>query len=448
MNRRLLLIEARRSLGLWALLALPIWFWLNRTLPQVAPFWFETSLIVRNTTGAIGPILGGAAAWMAGRESRRGLHDLLATTPQPQLMRRLTTLLGATVWGLLGYLLVGVVILAFGWSRATWGSPFFGPILVGLVALPVYAALGFAIGRRFPGRFAAPLVAIGLLVVPVIVGESRDSRAFLSPLVSLSHSVWYGIGPDLTVLQLAFLFCLGAVAIATLALPARKRWQTALGCLLLLALLAVPVSVVWMIAPTRGGQELSTDPRYRSLELLPYIPVCKEAPMPVCVHPAYQGSLAETTASLNRLVAPILGLPGAPIRAEQGYAAVQGKDDLQGGTLWFDLYQQGASANHPTLPAFAVFGAVREPRSTMANCPASDSTDSSECLLAQAVIGRWLLRQAGVADAGTLSPPAQEGRVGPAVDRFAALDPATQRAWLEAHFADLRAGRVTLGEML
>ena len=443
MNGRLLLIESRRSLGLWALLALPVWFWLNRNLPQVAPFWFETSLIVRNTTGAIGPILGGAAAWMAGRESRRGLHDLLATTPQPQLLRRLTTMLGATVWGLLGYLLVGAVVLAFGWSRAAWGEPFFGPILVGLVALPVYAALGFAVGRRFTGRFTAPLVAIGLLVVPMIVGESRDSRAFLSPLVSLGGSAWYGIQPDLTVLQLAFLICFGVAAIATLAFPARKRWQTALGCLLLLALIAVPVAIVWTVAPARGGQELSTDPRYRALELIPYTPICAEGPLPVCVHPAYQGPLAESTATLNRLVAPILGLPGAPIRAEQGYAAVQGKDDLQGRTLWFALYQQGADA-HQTIPAFAVFGAVHDLRTAMVDCPAPDGND---CLLAQVVIGRWLLRQAGVADARTLSSPDQEGRVGPAVDRFAALDPATQRAWLEAHFADLRAGRVTLEEL-
>lgn len=443
MNGRLLLIEARRSVGLLALLAVPIWFWLNLNLPQVAPFWFETSLLVRNATGAIGPILGGAAAWMAGRESRRGLHDLLATTPQPQLTRRLTTMLGATVWGLLGYLLVGAVVLAFGWSRATWGGPFFSPILVGLVALPVYAALGFAIGRRFPGRFTAPLVAVALIVVPVIVGESRDSRAFLSPLVSLGGSVWYGVQPDLTALQLAFLLCLGGAALATLALPARKTWQTALICLSLTALLAIPGGVLWSVAPSHGGQGLSNDPRYRALELIPYTPVCAEGPLPVCVHPAYRGSLAETTARLNRLVAPILGLPGAPIRAEQGYAGVQGQDDPQGRTLWFDLYQQGALARK-TIPAFAVFGVVRGPSSTMANCP---SPDGNDCLLAQAVIGRWLLRQAGVADVGTLSSPDQEGRVGPPVDRFATLDPATQRAWLEAHFTDLRAGRVTLGEM-
>ncbi len=444
MNGRLLLIEARRSVGLLALLAVPVWFWLNRNLSQAAPFWFETSLIVRNATGAIGPILGGAAAWMAGRESRRGLHDLLATTPQPQLTRRLTTMLGATVWGLLGYLLVGAVVLAFGWSRATWGGPFFGPILVGLVALPVYAALGFAIGRRFPGRFAAPLVAVALIVVPVIVGQSRDSRAFLSPLVSLGGSVWYGVQPDLTALQLAFLLCLGGVALATLAPPARKPWQTALSCVMLTALLATPVAVIRAVAPSHGGQGLSNDPRYRTLELLPYMPVCMEAPMPVCVHPAYRGWLAETTASLNHLVAPIIGLPGVPLRAEQGYAAVQGKNDLQGRTLWFDLYQQGDVASRQTIPAFAVFGAVRDFHTTMVSCPAPDGND---CFLAQAVIGRWLLRQAGVAYIGTLSSPDQESRVGPAVDRFAALEPSTQRAWLEAHFADLRAGRVTLGEM-
>lgn len=440
MNGRLLLIEARRSVGLLALLAVPVWFWLNRNLSQAAPFWFETSLIVRNATGAIGPILGGAAAWMAGRESRRGLQDLLATTPQSQITRRLTTLLGATVWGLLGYLLVGAVVLAFGWSRATWGGPFFGPILVGLVALPVYAALGFAIGRRFPGRFAAPLVAVALLVVPFIVGQSRDSRAFLSPLVSLGGSVRYGIQPDLTGLQLAFLLCLGGVALATLALPARKPWQTALSCVMLTALLATPVAVIWAVAPSHGGQGLSNDPRYRTLELIPYTPICMEAPMPVCVHPAYRGWLAETTASLNHLIAPLLGLPGAPTRAEQGYAAVQGKGDTTGTTLWFTF---DAQPNGLAISSLVVFGLVNAPYvrpEAVSTCPAT----ATSCRFAQRAIGAWLLRRVGIDDTSLLH---DTGQATSAVDRFAALDPATQRAWLEAHFADLRAGRVTLEEM-
>jgi hypothetical protein len=34
-----------------------------------------------------------------------------------------------------------------------------------------------------------------------------------------------------------------------------------------------------------------------------------------------------------------------------------------------------------------------------------------------------------------------------AVDRFAALDPATRRTWLEEHFTDLRAGRIGLEDL-
>lgn len=445
MSARLLLIEARRSPGLWALLALPIWLWLNRDLARAAPFWFETSLIARNAAGVIGPILGGMSAWIAGRESRRGLGDLLATTPHPHLARRLTTWGGAVAWGVLGYLVIGVLALGAGWSRATWGGPFLGPILVGLVALPVYAALGFAIGRRSPGRFAAPLVAIALLVLPITVGEARNRWAFLSPLVSLGKSIWVGLQPDLTGLQLAFLLCLGAAALLSLALPARKRWRTALGCAALVALVAAPALAIGAVAPRRGGQELSTDPRYRALRFIPYTPVCAmAAPLPVCVHPAYHSSLDETTASLNRLVAPILGLPGAPTRAEQGYAAVQGRDvPAVATTLWFDL-----NAPRNVALTASTYSLVRDPAISLAGiATACPGNDPNSCLQAQAVIGRWLLRQAGVNDARTMSSPQEEGRVALAVDRFAALDPAAQRAWLEAHFADLRAGRLTLEDL-
>jgi len=261
MSGRLLLIEVRRRVGLWALLALPLRAWLNRQLPDVAPFWSETSVIIRNTAGLVGPLLGGAAAWMAGREARRGLGDLLATTARPQLARRLTTWAGVLARGGCAYLLSAAIIAGFSLSRATWGGPFLGPIPVGLVAVPVYAALGFALGRWFPGRFTAPFVTIALLVVPAMAAAAHGPYAFLSPVVRLNQSVWYGVRPDLTGLQLAFLLSLGGTALATAALPTRNVGRTMVLRSLVIGALVVATVALWSAAPVRGGQELSADPR-------------------------------------------------------------------------------------------------------------------------------------------------------------------------------------------
>ena len=50
---------------------------------------------------------------------------------------------------------------------------------------------------------------------------------------------------------------------------------------------------------------------------IPYTPVCSTNPLPVCVHPAYRAQLGETATLINRIAAPVVGLPGAPTRPEQ-----------------------------------------------------------------------------------------------------------------------------------
>ena len=338
MSGRLLRIETRRGAGLWLLLALPLFFWLHRDLPRFAPFWFQTSLTVRDGITIVGPLLAGVAAWLAGREARRGLGELLRTTPRPAFARRLVAYAGVALCGLAVYCLIGLAIVAFSWSRASWGGPIVGPMLVGLVAVPVYGALGFAVGRRLPSRFTPPLVVLALLFLQTFVGQQREWYAFLSPVVSINGSVWSGIQPDLAAQQSLFLLSVGGAALASLALTSRFQRTSALGVAVCALLVVGSTALVWHDAPIRGGQELSTDPRYRSFPVIPYEPACADAPLTVCVHPAYRDALTDTTASLNRLIAPILGLPGVPTRAEQGYPGLRA--DTTGETLWFSLYGQ------------------------------------------------------------------------------------------------------------
>lgn len=456
---RLLRIEARRSLGLWLLLAAPIliWFAFLQGLPRVAPLWFETSVMVRNLVTFAGPLLAGAAAWMAGRDRRRGIEDLLATTPRPAFARTLATWAGATAWGVLIYVAIGGGIMALSWLRATWGGPFVGPLLVGLVAIPTHAALGFALGRYFPSRFTAPLVTVALFFGQLFVGAQNAWYAFLSPMVSLNTSVWYGVRPDLTLQQVFFL--LGLIGLLLASLPLRDQRNRAAGgasCLAAALVTVAGVAIIWHDAPPRGGQDLSRDERFRNRQVIPYQPVCRDAPMPVCVHPAYQPYLDETTAVINRLVAPVVGLPGVPTRAEQGYPAITGNTDAT--TLWFDIQPQAqyweqlltTSVLYPLTTQVVFMPADGNSRSGSVRNPCPSSNPGS-CADAQQVIMRWLLRQTGLADdryqvGPRFTDPAYD-RITPTVERFAALDPAQQQKWLRAHFADLRAGKVRLEDL-
>lgn len=236
----------------------------------------------------------------------------------------------------------------------------------------------------------------------------------------------------------------GGAALAALALPARTVWRGATIGAIPLAALAVATVALWSAAPVRSGQELSVDPRYRALVPLPYTPACADAPLPVCVHPAYRASLGETTEALNALIAPVLGLPGVPTRAEQGYRNVQGQYDQSGDTIWFDTGTQPTDTRRLLLLRSAAFGIILDSMRRSDACPAADR---ASCLRAQVVLGDWLLREAGGSDSETLGAPGDVAAIAPAVERFSALDPRVRRDWLAAHFADLRAGRVPLEDL-
>ncbi len=69
---------------------------------------------------------------------------------------------------------------------------------------------------------------------------------------------------------------------------------------------------------------------------------------------------------------------------------------------------------------------------------------------AQAAIKAWLLRRAGLEPQCDLVEPSASERSNftpdecAAAERFAALDPGEQRLWLEANYAALRDGRLSL----
>ncbi len=236
MSSALLRIEVRRSV---ALLLFPVllglaWFYFNDALSFYRRFlWGEVSLAVRNTAFFAAPCLAGAAAWMAGRERRRGMGELLGTVPGSALGRQLASLLAVIFWGAAAYLLIAAILVAITARHATWGGPILWPGIVGLLALGTYAALGFLIGTALPSRFTAPLVAVlayfvqgmtrylGNIDTRIAVAPDLNWLTYLSPVVEIGAAPWYRVQPDVGGPQACFLLGLAGLALA--GLVARER---------------------------------------------------------------------------------------------------------------------------------------------------------------------------------------------------------------------------------
>lgn len=176
---RLLRIETRRNVGLWLCLTLvPLGLWSGSRYFRGGFFlWVESGAAVRNLAHFYGPVLAGGVAWMAGRDHRRGLRDLVATTARPAASRRLVTWTGTLFWGLLAYAAVGALLLGLTGVFATWGAPPWPLVLDGALALCAYAAVGHALGVVLPSEGAAALAAVITAALNVLVAPYSSLHA-------------------------------------------------------------------------------------------------------------------------------------------------------------------------------------------------------------------------------------------------------------------------------
>ncbi len=435
------------------ILAAIAWLQARNGLQTPVVVWPQVTVQARDWVVYLGPFVAAAAVWMGARERRHGMEDLLATTPHPAWRRRGATWTATTLWGLLAYVAVAAGILAYGAARATWGTPlawpFCWPLLIGLLALPAHAALGFALGRYAPSRFTPPLVAIALLLVQGYVGGAIGEgarvpawlpywAAYLSPAVYVDQSVWFGVTPNLCGPQALYLLGLTALALGGLAggdgrcLP---RWGAPLAGA---ALLVAGVILISRTAPTvkAGNPVMKSAVEARGVQLIPYAPLCGGAPVVVCVHPAYSARLHDAAALVNRVVAPVYGLPGVPTRAVQRSS---GHDAPADALVFYPI--TGAMGDEGAAAVVAVqlaWGRVARYDVTIDGQSSVHITGDG----ARTMLWLWLMRQAGY----NVPPPAQGfgNEVVATEQRFAALPTATQRAWLRAHYAALREGRVPL----
>jgi hypothetical protein len=509
---RALRLEFKRNAVRYALplLAAVFYFDTIRAAGGFPPVWtLRSSVIGDNTLIEFSVFAGGLAAWAGSREGRRKTVDLVGTTPRAAWARLSVALAGTLCWLLLAFL-AGVAVLYIQTAlQATWGGPPLWPVFVGTAGVTAVTVIGFTAGVLFPGRFTAPLAALGVAVLDLIgfrealgVTASSGTYALLSPNNSpppVDTGVYYHVAPDLSIVQAMFM---GGIAVALFGVlglaPGLRQMVSAAGRASLRAALArgdgwplraVAVILVacgvaasgtaFALAGTAkpdavGGWEIPALHSAASDQPVPVTLDCMSGSgFQVCVHPAFSFYLHDVAAALDPVAAEIAGLPGAPVSAQE-VASVSGGNEVQ----------SGISGNPPVFDFTAqhvgtLFGEfIGIPETSYIESSAIPDAAMWREGFRQGLLDAFLTgpaQQAGpvpldaaqqavenalMTAAG--SPPRQaftgmnmNGKITPqtaaevsaSAQRFAALSARARRAWLAAHLAALRAGTITLAEL-
>ncbi|MCW2879620.1 MAG: hypothetical protein JWQ95_3720 [Sphaerisporangium sp.] len=449
---RLLGIEVRRNAvpPLLPVLALLTWMSpIGRHLVPVA-LWPDRSTDLQSLIMGVGPAVAGAAAWMASREHRRGMADLLASTPTNRWVRAMVTWGATTAWAALFYATAGAVVFAITATQATWGGPVLWPVLVGFVALVACSAAGFAVGHRFPSRFTAPLAAVGLLLVmsaatsAAIGGAALGLLSPLYPSIGLASAVFYAVRPDLAVVQMVCYLGVAWIALGSMVPFRTARHQLRrTGLALVAAGVVLAGTAIGLVATSHRDAQGVVVPALHDTATdlaIPYTPVCSRTPLKVCVHPAYSRELAVLAEMINRIAAPLAGVPGRPARAEQ---RAGGEGDVP-----FHVHGDPAVL---TIPHFIIRGTLAPPafasavETRVALALVAATTSPERATGAQRALALYLLTQAGNAPNPDLLPVGAVARA--AAKRLAALDPATRGSWLHSHLDAVRNGTLSVKDI-
>jgi len=450
-------LEARRNITplLLPVMALLLWFSpYGRSLGDLA-LWARRSSALQESLLGIAPFMAGVAAWTASRDGRGQTLDLLATTPRGSWRRGLYGWAATTLWGLLFYALAAALLFGLTAREATWGGPSWWAVAVGAVTIVTFSAAGHALGVLFPGRFVAPLTAVGsflAIVVGAVVKTQNNPYGLVTPVgtsIDPDRAMFYKTGPAEDIVQLLFLTGVTAVAIGVLALPAAAggRWVRRTGTALTAAGIATAMAALWLA----GGAKVNVNegrifiPHLQSTpadQEISYTPVCDRSPIPACVHPAYRRTLGQVAAALRPVTVQLAGLPGAPQRID---LRLNGPSTPVGGAppvLYLEPPLDAADAGEPIrggdaqqLRSFLVTDVVTAP--------------GSEPTAAQQAVMLGVLAVAGDPMDTAVLPTRGEpdASVTAAARRFAAAPAAERRQWLGAHLGALRAGRLTLKDL-
>ncbi len=506
---RLLRTEIRHSAYVWVLPLLAILFIFDpfRTANGYPYIWTIRASVVPHMLPDFLPFAAGFSAWTGSREGRRRIGDLLATTARSAWTRQFFALAGTLFWVVASFLAAVAVLYVRTAMITTWGGPPLWPVIVSTVELTTICVIAFTAGALFPGRFTAPIVAVGLFVLSLIGFKEAVTQhngipgtgiTVLSPNAGVPSSdagVFYPVAPDVSIVQVMFMGGLVLAALGVLGLSSRTggagwswagrqrmragaRLRTVAAGMLAAGMLAVGIAAAvagavlastatFVAGNVANGVEIPALHDAASNRPIPYTPVCESGPdgFQTCVHPAYRKYLSESEAALAPVVAEIAGLPGAPAHADDvadralpAYAEAVGgylAGNPPGFEFTYNLVLSGTGQDPALIRSVLQQDLVN---AFLAGPPITINTGDGTVLSygpadpAQYVVTSALLTVVGwQPTAATLQPFLPQGAtaesVQAAVNRFVALPAATRHAWLGAHLAALRAGYVTLAEI-
>jgi hypothetical protein len=485
---RLLRVELRRSAMPWILLLIAALFWFDSYRPSTATaplyplrtFW---NMGQGHTIIDFGPFVAGVAAWMGSRDGRRGLADLVTTTARPRWAAQLATWAATAIWAVAAYLVFVGVMFAMYAGQGVTGTPPWWWVAVGATAVAAFTAAGFAVGAYWPSRFAAPVAAFGGFLAMAMSSQTgfpaQSGWALILPTNSNGNfsqtdaGIFYRWLPDLPIARIMFLAGIAVAALGLTGLPSRAggRWlrgATAVVTLAGVALAGTAVGLASTGQPVAHGMVIPALHDAANDAPIAYTPACGSAAgVPVCLNPAYGRWLPDVTAALTPVIAEVAGLPGAPARATQVADAFSSGNSGPPQAITLSGHQPVLRMSLGMLNMPGLCGFCSGP---MTN---KQFAGQMRLLFARAFLGAGngpgspvqqavqeaLLRDVGIPFAAQYqlaasTPGGTESGLEPtsgpiysAARRLAALPATARDAWLAAHLAALRSGRLTLKEL-
>jgi hypothetical protein len=488
---RLLRVELRRNAMPWILPLTAALLWFDSYRPSTGTaalyglrtFW---NMGQGHTIIDSGPFVAGVAAWMGSRDGRRGLADLVTATARPRWAAQLATWAATAIWAAAAYLLFVGVMFAVYAHQGVGGTPPWWWVAVGATAVAAFSAAGFTVGAYWPSRFAAPVAAFGGFLALAMSSQSgfkyTSGWALILPTNSngtfdgnsqTDSGIFYPWLPDLPVARIMFLAGIAVAALGLTGLPARAggQWLRRAAAVLTLAGVASAGTAVGLASTARLSAHGMVIPALHDAANdapITYTPACgRAAGVPVCLNPAYRRWLPDVAAALAPVLAEVDGLPGAPVRATQVAAAYPSGEGGPPQAITLGGYPPVLRLSLGLLDMPGPCGFCDGPVAT------KPFADQMRLLFAHALVGAGngsgspvqqavqaaLLQGAGIPfaaqprlEATTKNGPGPApgpatGPVYAAARRLATLPAAARHAWLAAHLAALRAGRLTPNEL-
>lgn len=479
---RVLELEIRRSPAVIAALVIAIvtaWvMW--EALPKGVVRWSEVSWSAGDAMVPVSAIGAGIAAFAAGRDHQRRMLDQVTTTIFRSLLRDLFRFLSVVMWCVTGYLAVVVGFFAHAHRYATWGSADLDATVVTVATLVVSCAIGWLLGTIFP-RLIMPVMTVVLVwgahMVYPLTQDFRD-RGLMDRWSTIPEEALYGPNGEQLYVRVrndafsqlipyemleaarphvdrGLIVPLGVLWLASLAVVlwcAAYWWRNrGVGSTALLA-----ISVLG--AGTAGAASLND---YTGLSRMVTNPIpveCTtriEGQLRVCMERDDIVLLSESADTISALLKPIAGRTLVPMIWANAGGSESGGVTVDGAHFFYVVDSEAIEEMelHRTVLRSLLVG---QQQLWFAGITEGDY-----------VVLTWLLHEAGIPREEavahdviphlpviqTVETPdapktyADAAEVDAAIERFLSLPDDEREAWLDAHWADVFMGTLTLDDL-